>query len=154
MYNSKTLKSALQEFCIDQPHDIPWIIRLLENPKSPLPVPGKISLFNHDCLHILLDRKVTSSDEAFVIGFTMGNDPNTKPWHLKVFKFFSRYLYPHSYRLSPKDFQAFDSGFEYGKTLKVRFNLIDFSKYQTLTISFLRQILGINEEHLLQRTKY
>ncbi len=146
----QTLKEALQDFCLDQQENIPWIIKLIENPVSPIALPGKISLYNHDCLHILLDRKVSSSDEAFVIGFTMGNDPNTRPWHLKIFKFFSSYLYPHPYKFAPQDFYALDLGFKYGKSLPARFNRIDFGKYKDVSIGFLRQILGINEEYLFK----
>ena len=40
-----TLSEALQEFSIDRQEDIPWIIRLLENPQSPIALPGKISLY-------------------------------------------------------------------------------------------------------------
>ncbi len=145
-----TLSEALQEFCIDKPEDIPWIIRLIENPLSPVALPGKISLYNHDCLHILLERKVTPSDEAFVIGFTMGNDPNTKPWHLKVFKFLSLYLYPHPYRFTHQDFYAFGLGFKYGRSLKARFNQIDFAQYKNVKIALLRQVLGIDESALLK----
>lgn len=52
----KTLKKALLEFCLNTKEEIPWIVRLLENPQSPLALSGKISLFDHDCLHILLNR--------------------------------------------------------------------------------------------------
>ncbi len=145
-----TLSEALQEFSIDRPEEIPWIIRLLENPQSPIALPGKISLYNHDCLHILLDRKVTSSDEAFVIGFTMGNDPNTKPWHLKVFKFFSLYLYPHPYRFTYQDFYHFGLGFKYGRSKRARFNQINFAQYKNVKIALLRQVLGIDESSLLK----
>lgn len=47
---------------------------LLENPDSPLPFAGKIDLYRHDCLHLLLERGLSVEDEAFVVGFTMGND--------------------------------------------------------------------------------
>ncbi len=147
---NKTLKEALQEFRLDKKEDIPWIIKLLENPLSPLALPGKISLFNHDCLHVLLDRKATASDEAFVIGFTMGNDPKTQPWHLKIFKFFSQYIYPHPYRFSRDNFSGFDLGFNYGKTFKTRFNILDFSQYQDAQIIWLRKVLGIDEKSLLK----
>ncbi len=148
MDNNKTLQELLPFVNITPPEDIPTLVRLLENPQSPLPLPGKISLYNHDCLHILLNQKISSSGEAFVIGFTMGNDPKTLPIHVNLFKFCSRYLYPHSYRFYPKDFYFFDFGFNYGKSLKIQFNRIDFSLSQNIPIVKLRQQLGISEQDL------
>ncbi len=145
-----TLKEALKEFSIDKPKDIPWLIRLLENPASPMALPGNISLLGHDCLHLLLDRKVDSSDEAFVIGFTMGNDRDTKPWHIKIFKFFSRYLYPRPYQLSTQDFYSFDLGFKYGRQLKPKIKDTDFIRYHHFTLEFLRGVLGIQLDYLVQ----
>ncbi len=145
-----TLKEAIKEFSLDKQEDIPWIVRLLENPNSPVSLPGNISLLNHDCLHILLDRKLSSSDEAFVVGFTMGNDPDTKSWHIKIFKFFSRYLYPNPYKFNSQDFYSFDLGFNYGRSLKPKLKEIDFARYQNFTIGFLRGILGIQSDYLLE----
>jgi hypothetical protein len=72
---------------------IPLIIRLFENPSSPIALPGKISLHNHDCLHIILGLGVSPAEEAFIIGFTMGNDDRTKIWHVRLFKFIARFVY-------------------------------------------------------------
>ncbi len=146
--NNTTLKEALKEITIEQQEDIPWIVRLIENPDSPLALPGKISLFDHDCIHVLLNRKTKLSDEAFVIGFTMGNDPKTKPWHVKLFKFVSRYFYPRSYRFSAQDFNYFDLGFSYGRRLKFQVKFIDFYQCQELSVVTLRKQVGIREKHL------
>lgn len=143
-----TLKEALSKLCINTQNEIPLIVRLLENPKSPVALPGKISLFDHDCLHILLNRGLCSEDEAFVIGFTMGNDPRTKIWHLKVFKIFSKYLYPSKYRFVEKDFLAFDLGFDYGKSITTQLNKINFFQYKSLNVAYLRKVLGIEEATL------
>ena len=68
------------------------MIRLLENPESIFPLPGKINLYNHDCLHILLALGISLFDEAFVVGFTMGSDLKTNRFHVAVFKFLSNLL--------------------------------------------------------------
>lgn len=60
-----TLGSVYQQINLDGQSDIPLIIRLLENPASPIALPGKITLHNHDCLHIILGVGVSSTDEAF-----------------------------------------------------------------------------------------
>lgn len=94
---NQTLGNIYQQNKLDNQSDIPFIIRLLENPTSPVALPGKISLHNHDCLHIILGIGVSPQEEAFIIGFTMGNDDRTKQWHVKLFKFFSRFIYPAKY---------------------------------------------------------
>ena len=50
--------------------DIPWLVRLFENPASALAFPGAINLARHDAIHVLLGRGLRNQDEAFVIGFT------------------------------------------------------------------------------------
>ena len=107
-----TFRQKLQEIKIDKQENIPWVVRFLENPKSPFALPGKISLYNHDYLHVLLDRKTSLQDEAFLIGFCMGNDPKTNFLHIWIFKFFSRYLYPQSYRFNCQDLWFFELGFK------------------------------------------
>ena len=72
------LREALQSMGGDPPSSIPFLLWLLENPDSPIALPGKIDLYRHDCLHLLLDRGFSLYDEAFVVGFTMGNDVQTQ----------------------------------------------------------------------------
>ena len=140
MSNNITLKQALKEISIDEPEAIPWIIRLIENPCSPIALPGKISLYNHDCLHVLLSRGVTLQDEAFIIGFTMGNDPAINRFYVWVFKFISQFFYPRKYRFRREDFSYYASGFEYGMKLRAvaQFNQIDFKRYESLSVDSFR----------------
>lgn len=146
-YQDQTLVSALKKIAIDSQADIPWIVRLLENPQSPVALPGKISLYNHDCLHILLDKTTTVEDEAFVIGFTMGNDPNIRPWMVRLFKFVSSHWYPKQYRFTLHNWQDYDRGFAWGKSFVLQFNKIDFQLYQNWKIKDLRQKLGLTKDN-------
>jgi hypothetical protein len=54
--NSLTLRDAVASLGGYCQADVPWQIWLFENPDSPIALPGAITLFNQDCLHILLDR--------------------------------------------------------------------------------------------------
>lgn len=143
----QTLALALERIAIDSQADIPWIVRLLENPRSPIALPGKISLYNHDCLHLLLDKTTTMEDEAFVIGFTMGNDPNIRPWMVRLFKFVSSYWYPKNYRFATVHWEDYDCGFAMGKSLVFQFNKIDFQLYQNWKIRDLRQKFGLSKSY-------
>ena len=116
---NKTLQNAYQKINLDNQSDIPLIIRLFENPNSPIALPGNISLHNHDCLHILLGLGASPSEEAFLIGFTMGNDDKTRLWHIKFLKFLTRFIYPSKYKFNREDLNYFNIGFEYGKKTSI-----------------------------------
>jgi hypothetical protein len=96
-----------------------------------------------------LGRGILFHDEAFVIGFTMGNDPNTKTIHLLIFKFFAKFIYPYPYKFSDIDLLIFDIGFHYGKKIPFKcINQIDFRIYENESISFLRNLLGIKLDEI------
>ena len=140
-----TLKDCLQSLQGDEQSAIPFLVRLLESPESIFPLPGKINLYNHDCLHILLDRGRSLFDEAFVVGFTMGSDLKTNRFHLAVFKFLSNLLYPQQYKFEREQFKLFDLAFNYGRKLKVKnLNQLDFKVYENQTVGELRKLLGID----------
>ena len=144
--NLKELHSVV--FKLHEPK-IPFVIWLLENPNSLLALPGKISLRHHDYIHILLGRGISPKDEAFVIGFTMGNDLKTNKLHLFIYKVFAKFLYPYPYNFSAVDLINFNLGFMYGRRIKVKqINEINFEIYQNETIGFLRSLFGINTDDI------
>lgn len=113
--DSLTLDRAYQLVGGDPPSQIPFLVWLLENPDSPFALPGNIYLKEHDFIHLLLKRGFSSDDEAYVIGFTMGNDSKTKRWHLLIFQLFSLYFYPRKYKFSRENMKAFKQEFLMGK---------------------------------------
>ena len=143
-----TLREKLEEVTFKSNQKIPWIVKLLKSPRSLLALPGSISWENYNYLYALLNRNRTLQDEAFMSGFCMGNDPKTTLFHIGIFSFFSRYLYPRKYRFGKSDFFFFDLGFAYGKSLPIQFNLINFSKYKDISLSILRKEFGIDLEDL------
>ena len=114
-----TFKEALNIFLMTntakKQKDISWLVWLIENPKSPFHLHGAATLHDHDHIHVLLRRGQANDDEAFVIGFTMGNDDRTKSWESKLFKFISRWLYPKGERFTKNQLKIFDSGFKHGQ---------------------------------------
>ena len=114
------LSSAIEKWqdnsTYKEPSTIHWFVWLLENPKSPISLTGAIDLYNHDIIHILLDRGMLNRDEAMVIGFTMGNSETTNSRVRWLFEFCARYLYPISYRFNEYDLLEFERGFAYGYT--------------------------------------
>ena len=116
MLLSKAIEKWQDNSTYKEPSTIHWFVWLLENPKSPISLTGAIDLYNHDIIHILLDRGMLNRDEAMVIGFTMGNSETTSSWVRWLFEFCARYLYPVSYRFNEYDLLEFEKGFAYGYT--------------------------------------
>lgn len=128
----------------DRPDSIPFIVWLLENPDSPLALPGEIHLREHDYLHLLLGRGFSADDEAYVIGFTMGNALATKRWHIWLYKVISVLMYPPQFRFTAANLQKFDLGFVSGRKLSVKnLNKLDFTNYHNWEIWQLREGLKI-----------
>lgn len=151
---SRILKDVVDSMPGFEQKDIPFFVWLLENPKSPIAMPGYINLFNHDCIHILLGRGLLPQDEAFVIGFTMGNNLSVNKVHRSIFKFFSLYLYPKNFKLQKRDLFAFELGFNYGRQRKVKnINKIDFHEHWNLTIAEVREKININQSDLINMRK-
>lgn len=122
------------------PHEIPWIVRFMENPASPLSFPGQIDLREHDYLHILLGLDRSPESEAFLVGFCMGLDPRTTLFHLTIFKIISRFLYPKSYRFSSMDIATFERGYLVGKNPRYDFiDHLDFTPYLDMRVSEIGQ---------------
>lgn len=139
-----TLAQAYSLLGGDRPSDIPFIIWLMENPDSPLALPGQIYLKEHDFLHLLLGKGFSLEDEAFVIGFTMGNDTRTKWWHLLIYELVSILIYPEKFKFTQDNFEAFKLGLSLGKNLPIRnLNKFDFTSYQYQEIAKTRAELGI-----------
>ena len=146
-----TFKEALSIFSktntTKKKEDISWLVWLIENPKSPFHLHGAVTLHDHDHIHVLLGRGQANDDEAFVIGFTMGNDDRTKTWEVKLFKFISRWLYPEGERFTKKQLKIFDSGFKYGQSklnLYQRIGEMDWDKIdKNISLNEFRRNFGV-----------
>jgi hypothetical protein len=141
---AERLVDALAAMKGDPSDAIPLVVRLLENPASPLALPGMIDLYRHDCLHLLLGRGFSLHDEAFVVGFTMGNDLRTNGLHLAIFKFCSMLFYPRSYRFNRSHLPCFDAGVALGRKARLRnINQLDFRLLEHQPLRILREWIGI-----------
>jgi hypothetical protein len=103
-----TLRAAYGSMPGGRPADVPWYVRLLENPASPAALPGAVDLFGHDCIHIVLGRGMLPQDEAFVVGFTMGASGKLAGWQRELFTLCARHVYRGPYRFSGTDRLVFN----------------------------------------------
>jgi hypothetical protein len=147
----KTLAEVLATMPRDGADKIPWQVRLLENPDSPIAMPGSIDLFGHDCLHALLCTSFYTQCEAWTIGFTMGTCDNLKDRHIFMLKLWSR-AYPGEYRLGGDDLSHLDEGIAFGrKAARHNINARNINRFNfrspeilNMTMSELRKFFGLS----------
>lgn len=150
-----TLRAAyesLQSFAL-KADDVPFLIRLVENPEFDLPgldiFNGATSLRTHDLIHILLGRGLLAKDEAFTIGFTMGSTDRVTATEEKLFTLFARYLYPKNYRFDDEDVRVFRDAVRLGFISDCQpLHQANYEALLDLSVGEARQRLGIEEELL------
>lgn len=144
-----TLGDVLASMPKDPPDAIPWSVKILENPRSPLALAGAIDLFGHDCIHVLLGRGIESQDEAFVIGFTMGASKRLRTWQELIFRWCSAHLYRGVYRFSALDHAVYDLGVAAGRWMNGKpLHEIDWGARLHRQLGDLRRELGLRLEVL------
>lgn len=150
--DGKTLKEAIAELPGNDPQQIHLLVKLFENPESPIAFKGAINLERHDVLHILLGRGLLPQDEAFVIGFTMGTSKDISWFESWLFQKITKYLYPHPYKFDDSDLAVFRMAVEAGKSKEVVNELyaFPFERFEDFTLGELRKRLGIEKERLLE----
>lgn len=146
---TETLQSVLDTLPGNNSIDISWIVRLIENPRSPFSLPGAISLEAHDCVHAIVGRGLLNQDEAFVIGYTMGNASDLKFWHVNLYKYYATYIFPKIYRFGERELIAFDLGVIFGKTRRTKdIHKVDLSQYKSQALCEIRSKFDIDVDLL------
>jgi len=144
-----TLGEVLGTLPGDEQGDVPWLVRLFENPASPIAFKGAIGLERHDCVHVLLGRGLLQQDEAFVIGFTMGSSKTISGVESWLFEQVCTYVMPPKNRFDPDEKQAFRIGLELGKRGRcTRIYETPIEAMQRETIGVIRERVGIDKAAL------
>jgi ubiquinone biosynthesis protein Coq4 len=147
-----TLQEAYSLMNGDRQQDIPFLVWLFENPDSPLRFPGQISLRDHDYLHIIFGCDRSPDHEAWLVGFTIGNDLYCHRFHLLFFKFVARYLYPKNYRFSRSTIESFARGVKAGRKAPYKqIHQFDFERLKDKNIEQLRKIFAVDIESITIR---
>jgi hypothetical protein len=144
--------AELKAFGLKQ-SDIPFIVKLVENPAYDFP---GIELFHdgtdlaaHDRLHVILGRGLLPKDEAFVIGFTMGSSNRVTTAEQHLYALFAKYLYPQAYRFTDEDIQVYRDAVHLGFVSDcVPLASADLAALDGRPIAQARLALGIEEELL------
>jgi hypothetical protein len=144
--------------------DIPFLIRLIENPEYDLPgidiFHGATDLQTHDYIHMLLGRGLLAKDEAFVLGFTMGSTDRVSSTEEKLYTFCARYLFPRQYRFDDEDVRVFRDAVRLGFISDCRpLSQVRYADYLDLPLAEARRAIGIEEDLLrayyaIERRRY
>ncbi|MEO5714411.1 MAG: hypothetical protein ABIT37_13065 [Luteolibacter sp.] len=134
--------------------EVPWVVRIMENPAFDVPplsvFHGRVSLEQHDCIHLLLGRGTTLMDEAFTIGFTMGSTKRMSTPALELFGKVAGRLYPKAYRFPPAALRVFHDAVHLASISDcVPLDQAHFQALMDLPLREIRGQLGV-EEILLQ----
>ena len=122
----------------------------MENPKYDIGLfAGNVSLYNHDCIHLLLGRGLRVKDEAFVIGYTMGSTKKMRRWRRNLYMFCAKYLFPQGYSFGEEERFVFNMGVMAGSQCPSDLSNVDFNQYVNNRISFVRKELGIDQKLFL-----
>ncbi len=111
--DEKTLREAYESLMSigNSQDEVPLIVKLTENPKFHFGgfgfFKGRVTLEQHDYIHILLGRGLTLIDEAFVLGFTMGSTDRVSTREQSLFGFINKVLYPRPYRFREGGMKVF-----------------------------------------------
>lgn len=133
--------------------EVPWIVKMMENPSFDFPpfsmFKGRVSLLQHDCIHLLLGRGTTLIDEAFTIGFTMGSSHTMSTMASKLFGYVAGNWYPKAYRFPAAAQRVYEDAVHLGMVSRcVPLEEVDFGKWMDLSLAELRQELGVEESLL------
>ena len=132
------------------PDDVPFVIKLVENPKYDIGLfAGNVSLFNHDCIHVLLGRGLRVKDEAFVIGYTMGSTKKMRRWRRNLYIFCAKYLFPEGYRFNEEERFVFNLGVMAGSRCRVDLSIVNFENYLKKSLLEIRGEFDIQRDVLV-----
>jgi hypothetical protein len=111
--DARTMRDAYESLISigNSQDEVPLIVRLAENPDYHFSglgfFKGRVTLEQHDYIHIILGRGLTLMDEAFVLGFTMGSTDRVSTQEANLFNWINQILYPKPYRFTPEGTQVF-----------------------------------------------
>jgi len=151
-----TLRAALNrlEAIGNASDEVPWLVRLMENPRFDVPplsvFKGRVTLRQHDCIHLLLGRGTTLIDEAFTIGFTMGSTNELGAPAAAMFEYVAGHLYPKPYRFTPAASRVFRDAVHLGAISNCQpLDEVDFTALEHLSLREVREQLGVETDLLL-----
>jgi len=149
-----TVAEAAKSFPKTPPVNTPFVVWLFENPASPISFAGATDLDTHDLIHISLSRGLLPQDEAFVVGYSMGNARQTSAMQWMQMRNIASRFYPKFFNFSKNEICSFDLGFDAGVQVRKRnskrsnIHRYDFGQVKHWSLRELRWELGCTRKAL------
>lgn len=149
-----TVAEAARSFPKTPPGSTPFVVWLFENPASPISFAGATDLDTHDLIHIALSRGLLPQDEAFVVGYSMGNARQTSAMQWMQMRNIASRFYPKYFNFSKHEVRSFDLGFDAGVQVRKRnskrsdIHRFDFKQVMQWSLKELRRELGCTRDAL------
>lgn len=133
---------------------IPFMVKLVENPKYRLPgvtlFHGAVGLEQHDYIHLILGRGLLPKDEAFAIGFTMGTTNRVSTTEEVLFGWIAKNLYPDLYKFTPEDIKVFQDAVKLGFISECRpLDQVDFTQWMDVSLREIRLRIQLEKDLIL-----
>lgn len=153
--DEKTMRQAYDSLMMigNSQDEVPLIVKLTENPKFHFGglgfFKGRVTLEQHDYIHILLGRGLTLMDEAFVIGFTMGSTDRVSTHEQNLFELINKTLYPKPYRFKEDGMKVFRDAVALAYVSDcLPLEEVDFRPFLDLPLREIRKAVGLEVELL------
>ena len=129
--------------------EVPALVRVFENPASPIALAGAVTLEQHDAIHVLIGRGLVDQDEAFTIGFTAAASKAELTEGEKLAYRVALESYMEPYRVRGRDLLAFDLGVKAARFCQCEhLDQILVAELRNRKLSDLRTELGIERRVL------
>lgn len=140
-------------FNIGSGSDIPFAVRLMENPEYDWFFPsifhGRHGLKEHDFAHLLLSRGFNIVDEIAVVGTVAGSSRKMSWWNTPIFYLAQWLFYPRVFRFPIKYYPIWKAYVGYGSLLKKDLSKIDPDDFKNKSALEVRAELGIFKTNLI-----
>lgn len=140
-------------FNLNSGGDIPFVVKLFENPKYDWFFPsifhGRHGLKEHDFAHLLLARGFNIVDEIAVVGTVAGSSRKMNWFNTPIFYFFQWVFYPRVFRFPIKYYPLWKAYTKYGALLKKDISRIEPEEYKGKSAKEVRESLGVFKTNLI-----
>jgi len=153
-YNVGTEFRKIFDFNLAASSQIPFFVRLFENPKYEWFLPwifrGRVDLQKHDFTHLLLSRGFNIVDEIAVVGITMGSTKKMNSINTFLFYILQWLFYDKYFRFPLKYYPIFARYVKLGNELKKNLSKIKVEDWFDYQMSDLRKEFGLFKEDLIE----
>jgi len=156
-YNVGEEYQKIFNFNLASSDKIPYFVRLFENPSKswflPFIFKGRVSLKQHDFIHLLMSRGFNIVDEIAVIAVSMGSSKQMNFFNTFVFYIAQWLFYDKYFRFPLKYYPLFKLYVKFGHNMTKNLSKVKPEEWYDYQMSDLRKKFGIFKPDLIEILK-